>query len=414
MNNQNKIKAKIIKRRAGKSAGKYVIKIEYFNQELGKVCFMERHAEKKSEAVDERDRLIGELKKTHGQIQTGERMLFNDLAQIAKEQFYKPVVIAEGRKISGVRSWKTAHHQINNLCRFFGKRHINNITSESLTDFKVWRLKNGTQNSTHKTVTPVKISTVNKELSSMRKIMRFAYAKGWVAKDVFFGAKGLIDTSAELERTRILTDDEEHRLLAACQGQRLVTYNRRKKGSETEYEQVEALHKEDNPHLKAIILLALDSGLRRGEILKLRWQDFDFEKNLINIIGTFTKTERPRITPLSERAKAELLRIKEFSDNEKFYPFTTFRRGWLTALRLAKIEGLRFHDLRRSAVTRWIQTGTPIAFAGKFAGHSQLQTTMKHYTATDADLVRELSERVNALNDLNASNAIQIQSDLMN
>jgi integrase len=63
---------------------------------------------------------------------------------------------------------------------------------------------------------------------------------------------------------------------------------------------------------------------------------------------------------------------------------------------LAKIDDLHSHDLRRTAITRWIQQGTPLALAGKLGGHSQLQTTMKHYTANDANSVQEITERINA------------------
>jgi integrase len=407
-----KIKAKIIKRKTGKSKGKYVVRIEYFDELLGKTRYLERHAEKRSEAVDERNRLIDDIKKTNGQIQTGERMTFIELATLCQKTFYTPAVIVEGRKVSGVRSFKTAEHQIKQLCSFFGIRLITSITTESLNEYKLWRLKNPSKYTDRKTNKPVKISTVNKELSCMRKMMRFAYGKGWILKDVFFNSK-VIDVSAEMERTRLLSLDEETRLLDSCQGERLITYERKKRGNPNETEEISQNCSVDNPHLKAIILLAIDSGMRRGEILKLRWSDFDFENNLIQIVGTHTKTERPRIAPLSERAKVELLRIKEFSSGENPFNFGDFRRSFATAKRLAGIDDLHFHDLRRTAITRWIQEGTPLAFAGKFAGHSQLQTTMKHYTAIDADMARELSEKMNVFHS-QRNNKAEIESEIVN
>jgi integrase len=69
------------------------------------------------------------------------------------------------------------------------------------------------------------------------------------------------------------------------------------------------------------------------------------------------------------------------------------RCGNATAKRLAKINDLHFHDLRRTAITLWIQQGTPLALAVKLGGHSQLQTTMKHYTANDADSVKVITQR---------------------
>jgi integrase len=147
-----------------------------------------------------------------------------------------------------------------------------------------------------------------------------------------------------------------------------------------------------------MIILALDSAMRLGEILKLQWQDIDFENNLIRVLGTNTKTERERLVPLSNRAKTEFEKLRKLSSGEKPFPFTDIKRSFATAKRIAGIEDLHFHDLRRTAITRWMQQGTSLAFAGKFAGHSQLQTTMKHYTATDASIIQEMNERMNNFN----------------
>lgn len=405
-----KIIGKVFKRKTGKSKDKWIIRIEYFDEILGKKRTMERHAERKTDAIDERDKLISQLEKSHGQIQTGERMTFDDLKTICERHFYKPAVIVEGRKIAGVRSHQTFQIQLRILAEFFGKRLIRQITTESLDDYKLWRISKGSQNPHLKkdseNKVPIKLATVNRELSTMRRMMRFAYGKGWILKDIFFNAK-VIDISAEMERTRLLSADEEIRLLAACQGVREVEYKRTRHGKE---ENIKAVHDVDNPHLKAIILIAVDSGLRKGEILKLRWQDIDFENDLIRVLGTNTKTERTRTAPLSQRVKDELNFIREFTKGEKPFPFADFKRSFATAKRLAGIEDLHFHDLRRTAITRWLPH-IPLAIAGKFAGHSQLQTTMKHYTATDNDMIRELNEK---MNNLHSENEKALTSEMVN
>lgn len=398
------VKAKVFKRKTGKSKDTWIVRIQYFDEVKGKTSFMERHAEKKADATDLRDQLVDDLKKTHGQMQTGERMTFAQLSDICEKTFYKPAVIIEGRKVAGIRSSITVVGQIKVLKKFFGKRLIKELTTESLTDYKIWRTKDDSKLLGR----PVKLTTVNRDLSVMRKMMRFAYSKGWILKDIFFNAK-VIDTSGELERTRLLTKAEEIRLLASCQGEREVDYKRTVKGVEKE---VTATISVDNPHLKAMIILALDSGMRRGEIFKLRWQDIDFENDLIRIVGTHTKTERERIAPLSQRAKDEIENIRKISKGEHLFPFSNIKRSFATAKRLAKIDDLHFHDLRRTAITRWLHQGTPLAFAGKFAGHSQLQTTMKHYTATDAGMIQEINERINFSN--NQSNEQNIESKMVN
>ncbi len=380
------IKDKIFKRKSGKSKDKWIVRIEYPDRLTGKTKCIERQADRKGDAVDLRNKLIDDVKKSHGQIQTGERMTFNQLADICERTFYKPAEIAQGRKVAGIRSIHSVKPQIDNLRLFFGSRLVKDITTESLTDYKLWRLKTKTEQLGR----PVKIATVNRALSAMRKIMRFAFSNGWVLKDIFLNAK-VIDMSSEIERHRLLTKDEETRLLSSCQGERQIIYQRRGK-------KIKATISVDNPHLKGMIILALDSAMRLGEILKLHWQDIDFENNSIRVLGTNTKTERERFVPLSQRAKTEFEKLREISSSEKPFPFTDIKRSFATAKRIAGIEDLHFHDLRRTAITRWIQHGTPLAFAGKFAGHSQLQTTMKHYTATDANIIQEINERMNTFN----------------
>jgi integrase len=400
------VKSKVFKRKTGKSKNKWIVRLEYFDDIKGKKCFMERHADRKTDATDLRNKLVDEVKKSHGQIQTGERMTFTQLADLCEEAFYKPAVIVEGRKVAGVRSIETIKFQLATLKKFFGKRLIKEITTESLFDYKLWRLKTESRQLGR----PVKISTVNKELTTMGRMMRFAYGKGWIVKDVFFNAK-VIDTSSEMERTRLLTFDEETRLLDSCEGEREVDYKRTRSNGKAET--VTATISVNNPHLKAMIILAIDSGLRRGEIFKISWKDIDFDNGIIRVLGTHTKTERSRLAPLSERARLELEKLKEISPGENPFPLKDIKRSFTTAKRLAGIEDLHFHDLRRTAITRWIQQGTPLALAGKLGGHTQLQTTMKHYTANDTASVKEITERMNNFHS-QLNEAKQIESELVN
>ena len=129
----------------------------------------------------------------------------------------------------------------------------------------------------------------------------------------------------------------------------------------------------------------------------LEWKDIDFRAGLIRILGTNTKTERERLVPLTERVKTELYDIKKITEGDRPFPFTDFKRSWATAKRLAGIEDLHFHDLRRTAITRWILQGNPIALAGKIAGHTRLETTMKHYTSVDAEIVHAFTEKMDSI-----------------
>lgn len=131
-----------------------------------------------------------------------------------------------------------------------------------------------------------------------------------------------------------------------------------------------------------IIRLAVNTGLRRGDIIQLRLNDFrfDVEKPYINVRRSITKTKKPRsITLLKsilpeckafvekalETQKPNALLVKINKDNIS----AIFRYG----RELAGFEDLRFHDLRHEATSRLVEAGVPVAIAMSFTGHKTLQ-----------------------------------------
>lgn len=386
------IKSKIFKRksRSDRRAGKWVLRIEYIDPATNQKRTKETQFDRKNDATDHRPGMIAKLQQTQGRIHAGSKMTFRDLCDFSMEHFYKPAVIAEGRKIDGARSYKTIWGFLDTLCKFFGAKKIGLLTPADLRAYRLWRLDQ--PNARPHKVGPVSLATVNRELSAMRRMMRHAFHEGWIERDIFAGAK-VIDVDAEQARTRLLTANEERLLLAACEGSRHVTYKRTIRGETAD---VSAISDVYNKYLRSVILLALDSGMRRGEILKLRWEDLDFENNMIRIVGTHTKTEKERITPLSDRTIAELGNLPTFGTIGRVFPFSDFKRSWATAKRIAGIADLRFHDLRRTAITKWILNDVPLPLAGKMAGHERVETTMKHYIGIDEAIIRDVARRLNS------------------
>ena len=87
------VKYKIFKRKTGKGKDKWTVRIEYFDEVKGKNSIIERQKDKKSDALDLKNKLIDDVKKSHGQMQTGERMTFNQLSDVSERVFYKPAEI---------------------------------------------------------------------------------------------------------------------------------------------------------------------------------------------------------------------------------------------------------------------------------------------------------------------------------
>jgi integrase len=327
----------------------------------------------------------------------GDVKTFKQWAEYAKADFYRPAVMTEGRKVAGIKAHRQTHILIDQLIECFGDKPLLKFTKYDLDRYKIWRLEQGDRRGEKgklesKERNAVKLSTVNRGLAILKHLLIEAHEAGLIAKNVTKGSKA-IDADAETARTRTLTDAEEMRLLASCGGKRTVEYKRKGKD-------VKANVEADNPHLKAAILLGLDSGMRRGEILKLEWKDIDFKTGIIKILGTHTKTQKTRAAPLTSRTTAELSLLPNFGTSGKVFPFNDFKRSWTTAVKVAKIDGLTFHDLRRSFVTRLQTGGISIGIAAELAGHSRLETTQKHYTSTDnAAVVQDATAKINAAND---------------
>ena len=321
---------------------------------------------------------------------------FKQWADYAKADFYRPAVIREGRKVAGIKAHRQTHILIDQLIECFGNKPLAKFTKYDLDRYKIWRLEQGDRRGEKGKLEPkqrkaVTISTANRGLAILKHLLIEAHDAGLIAKNVTKGSKA-IDADAETARTRTLTDAEEMRLLAACNRNRTIEYKRKGK---TLTADIDA----NNPHLIALILLGLDSGMRRGEILTLDWTDIVFDANVIKILGTHAKTQKKRSVPMTKRTKAELLALPNFGTSGKLFPFNDFKRSWATALRLAKIDGLTFHDLRRTFVTRLQTGGVSIGIAAELAGHSRLETTQKHYTSTDnAAVVHDATARINAAN----------------
>lgn len=370
-----KVKSKIFKRKTGRNKGAWIVRLQYLD-ESGKTRYLERHAESKGAASDLKNRLTDEVKKTHGHMRTGEKMTFGDLADYCEKHFYKPAEYAEGRRVAGVRGLAGAKSAINTLRGYFGARLVKTIYKTSLRDYKAHRLACVSEKTTRK----ISIATVNREIAVLRRMLKVALAEGWILRDPFTG-ENIINAADEKKRERILTREEESRLIAACEIKKeIIETVRQGKPFKMEIETKRG-------HLKPLIILALDTAMRRGELFKLRWQDVDFEEGLIRVCATHTKTEKERIVPLTIRSGRELRALKETSATERVFPFVDVKRAFKAVKDDAELSDLRFHDLRHTAITRMVRGGISASEAGKVAGHTQPGTTYR-YINTDAESVR--------------------------
>lgn len=377
--------------------GKIYARIQYTDQVTGKRKEKLRLATNRTKAREFIKEMRRELE-TGGQtaLET-DKMSFSEVAEKYAKIKLVPPVFQNGIKITGSRSFDRQISLIKPLKLFFGRKAIRSLKPSDLEAYKSARLETPVVTEVKvkkenpekerrkfifekiKTERPRSIASVNRELSLLRQIFSFAESEDMILRNPFHRAKKIISSAAEVCRDRILSFEEEQRLLTACEN-------------------------EDRRHIKPLIITALDTAARRGELLKLQWKDVDLLQNIITIQATNTKTEKMRLIGVTVRTKVELERLWEQSPKDKnllvFGIKNTFKRAWGSATKQAKIEQLHFHDLRHTAITRMVQAGVPASQAMKVSGHSEMKTFQRYVNLTNESVTvsANLLDRFNVNN----------------
>jgi integrase len=280
----------------------------------------------------------------------GDRLMFRQLADLyAKDRVFEARYVGD-RKVAGLRSVAPVKTSLLVLKHEFGNVMVKDITVADIHRFKSKRLSSPTVRNSQRS-----ISSVNRELALLRKILNFAIEHRWIKENPFQHAR-LISAADEKRRDRILDFTEERALLAACDEQRT--------------------------HLKPIVITALDTGCRLGELLKLRWSDVDFDNEVISILAFNSKTAEAREVGITPRVREELSRLWANSNNQSstlvFGIQNSIKRSWATACRKARIDDLHFHDLRHTAITRMVASGLATAEIMRISGHRQTSTFLRY------------------------------------
>ena len=162
-------------------------------------------------------------------------------------------------------------------------------------------------------------------------------------------------------RDRRLKDGEEDRLLDHCERSRALL-------------------------LKPLVILALETGMRLGELLSLTWDKIDASKR--TALLTDTKNGDKRVVPLSVRALHTLQMIPvNINSNRVFWRWSTkdgVENVWRRTCKKALIDDLHFHDLRHEATSRLFEKGLNMMEVASITGHKNLQM-LKRYTHLKAE-----------------------------
>ncbi len=389
--------------------GKSIYARVRYVDDFGKTKSIERKAENRTEAKLILKELIRELEENGAKGIEAEKLTFRQLAEDYESRKLIPAEYhGNGNnitKIAGLRSWKTPKGWLNTLIDHFGNKKVRSITHADIEDYKFKRLSKQTIRKTQRA-----IASVNRELELFRAILRFAVRQRWLSHSPFELGEPLISKADEVRRERVLTFEEEKRLLDACTGKRTIKYKRKGKEITAEIEGGREL-------LKAIIITAIDTAMRKGEIIKLRWQDIDFPMRTITIIALNSKTAKARQVGMTERVIDELKNLWELSPKDTselvFGIKDNFKKSFTSACNDAEIEHFRFHDLRHTAITRMVQAGLSPMEVMKVSGHTQMNTFAR-YVNPNTQAVTRIADVLTAFQTESANKvAIEI-SDALN
>lgn len=229
-------------------------------------------------------------------------------------------------------------HTVKRLLPVFGGLKLSEVTTELISDYRDIRLQK------------VKPATVYQELSLMRRMFNVARREWkWIRYNPVADLSFAVGTKNA--RDRWLTPEEEQLLLA----------------------------KATNPSwLYLLILMALHTGMRRGEIINLKWQDIDFTRRLITIHKS--KNGEKRSIPMSKTLHGVLAAQKVRDISGKVFPIAvrSLRVAYDKALKKAGIENFTFHDLRHTFATRLVQNGVDLYKVKELLGHKTILMTMRY------------------------------------
>ena len=140
----------------------------------------------------------------------------------------------------------------------------------------------------------------------------------------------------------------------------------------------------------------MNTGLRRGELLALRWESIDFNGQILTVEGGTANNRQTRHVPLNDDAALVLRRWHEQANGgpRVFEARTGFKSAWAKLLKRAKITKFRWHDLRHHFASRLVQAGVPLNTVRDLLGHNSVAMSLR-YAHLAPDQRREAVAKLN-------------------
>jgi integrase len=287
------------------------------------------------------------------------------------EQQYKPWVLEHRRQgIETVRRLET---------------NFGDLKKKPFTDINNWILEKWR---TKRLKACISKSTLNRDVGDLKAALTKAVE--WGLLDVSPLAKLKPFKLDQTPNVRYLSRLEEEQLRDA-----LTTRDERKKSerisankwrSERGYMLFPMLTKHAySDYLTPLVLLAKNTGIRRGELFNLHWENVTLDEKRLTVVGAKTKSSQTRHISLNTEARKVLKSWQKQTStqglvfpSEKGTPLTNIKNSWTGLLKNARIKDFRFHDLRHDFASKLVMAGTPLNTVRDLLGHTDIKTTLRY------------------------------------
>jgi len=262
------------------------------------------------------------------EVEKYDKIKFEKMTELYLENYSKPNKKSSRRDVTS----------INNLKPFFAGKYLHEITPLDMEKYK--RGRQG----------QVSNATVNREVACLKHIFTKAIEWGIVQKNPGRKVKLLRERNTRL---RYLDEKEIRRLYDACA-----------------------------EHLKPIVIMALNTGMRKEEILSLKWKDLNFPSRIIHILDT--KNGESREIPMNDIVYRALLAAREEADSPWVFckkngeRYGNVRKSFEGARKRAGIADFRFHDLRHTFASHLVMAGVDLKTVQELLGHKSFEMTLRY------------------------------------
>lgn len=232
-----------------------------------------------------------------------------------------------------------------------------------------------------------KSATVNRKITALKAMLNWGVKRGIIERNAMRGLETLPEHDSAV-KVRYLTADESQRLFAALTARDSTLKEQRESGNQTRSKSKQLPGIKDCPyadHLLPAVIISLNTGLRKGELFSLQWNDIDLEHRVLEVRAATSKNGRSRFVPLNDKAYECLVKWRSQRSASGFvFPgknglrLHDCDRAFETVLRAAEIKNFRWHDMRHTFASNLVMAGVDLNTVRELLGHADLKMTLRY------------------------------------